>query len=306
MNKCPQCGANSHSNYVCEYCGYITSKNIKVARTNDSFDDAISIIQENLDALHDIHKPTIKSGIVAVMRVIIAIYTFGISLIFWRKPKKRFNKNSYNKLKNIVRRNIEQLKVSSQSSTNLLNRIQVVENELIYIETEIKKNLKAKRITIFLTIAAFISIFIINGKLNPTYKHQVFPLQEKLYGNINENLTIYKNNYELVYKKDDYIKKITLNLKIEGTKTNEVPELMFQDSTAINIFLQLTDKEGNVSDIFAKSELNSTETEKIRTAYSRDAYKIYRTKFIIYPKQTITEIPKEITHFKITANYSKK
>ena len=135
MNKCPNCGGFFPLNkFVCEYCGYVESEKIKQISSTElkgiSFEESLNVIQDNLNALHDINKPTVKNGIVGVLRVIVAIHTFGIVLIFWKKPKKRFNKKSYESLKNIIKRNIDFLKISSKGSDELLNRIKIIEKEL--------------------------------------------------------------------------------------------------------------------------------------------------------------------------------
>jgi len=296
MNKCPQCGGSfSHSSFVCEYCGYVESNKIKRAGNSSTFEDAINIIQDNLNALHDINKPTIKNGIVAVLRVILAIYTFGLVLIFWRKPKKRFNKKSYYKLKLIVKRNINLLKISSKGDSNLLNRIKIAENELDTIDLRVKQNLKAKRLTTILTILAFIALIAINNITNPTLTHDVTTLELSVSGDLKDTLTIIPEVYEIKYHKQEHIKSIYIYVEFKAEN-----KFVLEETEDILITLLLTDKNGDVSELFFPSELKKQRVDRIIKRLEKGKSDLHtRTKFDINTKKLLKDFPKEITNFKI-------
>ncbi len=264
MNKCPQCGgSSSYSSFVCEYCGYVESDKIKRADNLSSFEDAMAIIQDNLNALHDIHKPTIKNGIVVVLRVIAAIYTFGLVLIFWKKPKKRFNKKSYDKLKLIVKRNIDLLKISSKGDSNLLNRIKITEDELIDVDLKVKQNLKAKRITIFLTVLFFISLIAISNITNPTLTQDVTTIELTASGDLKDTLAIVPEVYEIKYHKQGHIKSIYIYVKFRAEN-----KYILEENEDVLITLFLTDKDGNISELFFPSELKKQRTDRIIKRFS--------------------------------------
>lgn len=175
MSNCSVCGANfPETRFVCEYCGHVETERVKqVSDTKAvevSFSDSMKIITENLNALYEIHIPSAKEGILEIIRFVMIIQTWGIVAAFWKKPKKRFKREDYNKLKGIVKRNILQLKLSSTGSQDLISKIGVVEQELHDIDKEISKGVRAKQITLFAVIGFYV-LFIISymfliGSLN--------------------------------------------------------------------------------------------------------------------------------------------
>ena len=81
------------------------------------------------------------------MRIYIDILTFGIVLIFWKKPEKRFNRKEYNKLKAILERNIELLKLKTLLNKEIKMTVkEEVENEIkVDLEKELKKLHKERK-----------------------------------------------------------------------------------------------------------------------------------------------------------------
>jgi hypothetical protein len=165
MSNCPVCGANfPETRFVCEYCGHVETERVKQVSDDksieNSFSNSMDIIKQNLDALLEVHIPTAKEAILEIVRFFTILNTWGLALAFWKKPKKRFNKAEYNKLASIVRRNILDLKISSTGSNDLLAKILIIEEELLKIDTEIKKGVKAKTFTFFAVIGIYV-LFII-------------------------------------------------------------------------------------------------------------------------------------------------
>ncbi len=306
MNKCPNCGASSPlKSFVCDYCGYVESKRVKQINKNNAkqitFDDSLNIIRDNLDALHDINKPTIKSGIMVVLRVIVAIHTIGISLIFWRKPKKRFDKKSYNSLKRIIERNISFLKISSKGSTDLLNRIEVVEKELEETDIKIEKSHKAKRITIFLTIGAYISLIIINNALNPVTEKNIYSFEENVSGDLKDTLSIVQKVYKLRYQQKEYIKNIKLDVYVMANSLRK-----FQKNEDLEIYLQLTDSLGNPSKYFSLSKPDNFGRNEVIRDLKRGKKQKTKLLFKIYEKKELKIMPSDITNFRIITKIIEK
>ncbi len=306
MNKCPNCGASSPlKSFVCDYCGYVESKRVKQINEKNAkeitFDDSINIIRDNLDALHDINKPTIKSGITGVLRVIVAIHTIGISLIFWRKPKKRFDKKSYNSLKRIIERNINFLKISSKGSTDLLNRIDVVEKELEDTDIKIKKSHKAKKITTFLTIGAYISFIIINNALNPIIEKNIYSFEENASGDLKDTLSVVQQVYKLRYQQKKYIKNIKLEVYVLANTLRK-----FKENEDLEIYLQLTDSLGNPSKYFSLSKLDNFGRNRVKRDLKRGKKQKTKLLFKIYEKKELKTMPSEITNFRIITEIVEK
>lgn len=296
MNKCPQCGGNIPQNsYVCEYCGFIKSDKLKRANKSNSFEEAMSIIQENLNAIHNIKNPSIKSGVVAALRVLAAIYTLGLVLIFWRKPKKRFDKKGYESLRSIIKRNISQLKIGSKGSSNLMSRIKVVENELEEVDKKIKKNLRAKRFTIVLTIAAFFALIFINNKLNPPIIHNISPVELTVFGDLKDTLVIVPDNFELKYRNKKFVDKLKIGVTIKA-----IQKRVLEKNEELKVSLVLTDKDGKPSALFYPSTIGSFYVNNIKDGLEKGNKDVgISCNFVISAKKVIKKIPQNITNFKI-------
>ena len=166
MSKCPACGANfPDTSFVCEYCGHVVTENIKEIKSDGSkkvsFSEQMSVIEDNLNALYEIHPPSISATISRVFRIVVAIQTMGFALLFWKKPKNKFDETGYKKLKAIVRRNILKLKMLSLGNAQLLGQISIVEDELTKIDNEISKGMRSKQITIIVIVAFYLAIIFL-------------------------------------------------------------------------------------------------------------------------------------------------
>ena len=242
MSKCPVCGASFPTNsFVCEYCGHVMTERVKQVTTTTviSFDDSLDLIQDNLNALHNIHKPSAIKGIVAFLRVLAAIQTFGIILFFWKKPRNRFDRNNYNKLKRIILRNIDLLKISSKGSEQLISRIRVVENELTNMDKEIKRSLQIKQIIVSVLIIGFFS-FIYFNKSNLSYTYSILPSNNPVTGVLSDCINIEQDKYTIKLKKDPYLTDIKLKIHLDIIQQYEL-----EDNQKLEIKLYITDKNNN-------------------------------------------------------------
>jgi hypothetical protein len=194
---CNKCGAQvAHFDFVCDFCGNVIFEHIKsteqIGNTEISFDNGMKIIGENLNAMHDIPKPSIGATIKAALRIFFALYTFGIILIFWRRPKKRFHKETYNRLKNIVLRNISFLKLSSKGSSDLLARIKVYEDEYLAIDKAVNRGVLTKTIALaaIFVFYLFWLIYVINQE-PPVYSTYEFkPYDTLVSGNMTRHFLL--------------------------------------------------------------------------------------------------------------------
>lgn len=164
MNKCPGCGANfPETSFVCEYCGHVIAERVKTVDSKSgkeiSFSESMNVIEDNLNALYEIHPPSAGKTLSKIFRIIFAFHTLGFILIFWRKPKTKFDSVNYKKLKSIVQRNILKLKMSSAGSNQLLGQIKIVEQEMAKIDKSIKNGFLYRNLVVVAVIAIYL-IFI--------------------------------------------------------------------------------------------------------------------------------------------------
>ena len=265
---CPQCGGQvAPFDYVCDYCGNVMFENVKTTDNINqgtlSFDDGMGIIRENLDALHDIPKPSFGKTIKGALRILAALYTFGIVLIFWRRPKKRFNKDTYDKLKLIIQRNISFLKISSQGSNDLMARIQVYENELISTDKAIKQGIATKTFAYVLIFAIYIIwfIYIINldPKTHATYA--VLPYDSLVEGNLHEHIYISPDTCILSHLQSAKPYKWELQVKLILKKI----ESSAPENLKFDVYLMLADSKGIPVNGFEKAVLTDESKKNFRT-----------------------------------------
>jgi len=298
LDKCPNCGGIFPLNdFVCQYCGYVESEKLKQLSDTDtkeiSFEESLNVIQDNLNALHEINKPTIKKGITGALRVILAIQTFGIILIFWRKPKKRFNKKSFDHLKRIIRRNIELLKVSSKGSDQLLNKIGVIENELAATDSEVKKNLKAKQLTTIGIVALYLLLIFTNGA-NRVLNHPVYPYHVTVNGDLSDTLNILQGSCKLKYYGNEPLEHFQLQVTL-------IPAYKFElkDSSELVVTLILTDTAGNALKDFNPSVLEGLDTRTLLREMKKGPRNNVLVEFDITEKKALDSIPENLTNFVI-------
>ena len=308
MSKCKICGASFPSTqFVCEYCGHVETERVKKVNGSTtkkiSFDDSINLIEDNLNALYQIHRPTISEAIIAVIRIYVIIITFGIIAIFWRKSKKRFNSKEFNKLKAIIKRNIEFLKISAKGSDQLQDRIKVAENELKTVEKEITTSIRIKQFTSTILIIAILALIYFNGENAEKSETEISPISNNVEGNFSDNVEIITKKYSVYYilnENDEYISKLKIKVKLKVKK-----EYTFSNSELLNVTMHLKDKDGNNLKDFLKSELSNKYRKKIRKAFKNKSDDDIRITFYFDLNENIKEIPKEIKKFSINASIDK-
>jgi len=303
MSKCTVCGANFPiTQFVCEYCGHVETERVKKIDANTqkeaSFKDSMKVIHENLNALQQIHRPDVSEGIIAVLRIYIAILTFGIVLIFWKKPEKRFNRKEYNKLKAIVERNIELLKLSAKGSDQLQDRIEVVENDLKDVDQKIRTSIRTKQIITVAVVVAFISLIYINKEDVHESGINVTPVSNAVEGNIGNNLEIITDKYPVFYllNEEGYIDKIKITTKVQAINKYKIEE-----NKLLNISMHLKNKEGDDLLFLSESILKNTYTKKVRIALKQGSKREIKLAFYFEPKNDIKKVPENIGKFSIRA-----
>ena len=309
MSKCKICGASFPSTqFVCEYCGHVETERVKKIdgsiKNEISFDDSMSLIEDNLNALYQIHRPTISEAIITVIRVYIIVITFGIVAIFWKKQKKRFNNKEFIKLKAIIKRNIEFLKLSSKGSNQLQDRIKIVENELKTVKKEITTSIRIKQFTTTIIIVAILSLIFFGGETAEKSEIEISPTSNIIEGNFSENIKIITKKYSVYYildKNDKYIDKIKVKVEL-----NKIKDFKFSNAELLNVTMQFKNKEGNKLEDFPTSELSEKYIKKIKKAFANKSNNDnIKVSFYFNMNRSIEEIPKEIKKFSINANVNK-
>lgn len=303
MSKCTVCGANFPiTQFVCEYCGHVETERVKKIDADTqkeiSFKDSMNVIHENLNALQQIHRPDVSEGIIAVLRIYMAILTFGIVLIFWKKPEKRFNKKEYNKLKAIVKRNIELLKLSAKGSDQLQDRIEVVENGLEDVDQKIKKSVRTKQIVTIIVVVAFFSLIYINKENVSESGINIIPASSIVEGNIGNNLEIIIDKYPVFFllNEEGYIDKIKITAKVQAINKYKIEE-----NELLDISMHLKNKEGDDILFLSKSILKNAYTKKIRIALKQGSKREIKLPFYFETQNDIKKVSENIEKFSIRA-----
>lgn len=245
--NCPKCSASiAPHDFVCDFCGTLIFDRIK--NTNglksgmESFESGIEIIKQNLNTLHDLPKPSRIQSVKAALRILLALMTFGIVLIFWRRPKKRFSKQDFDKLASVISRDIEFLKISSQGSRDLESRINILESELRKSEKQIKNELAFKTVSNIAVIAAFVLwiVFISNSKpaVYPTYT--VIPKDSMPEGNISATITILPDSVTITHAPSGTFEEWQMLVKLKISKL----EPNGNKNISVKTRLVLTDDKG--------------------------------------------------------------
>lgn len=310
-DNCPKCAANmSPLDFVCDFCGHVKFE--KVKNTGDlgigkaMFENGIEIIKSNLNALLDIPKPNNNQSVKLAIRLLLALFTLGIILIFWRRPKKRFHKNDYDKLKSIINRDISFLRISSEGSIDLMNRIKVLENELHETDKKVKKAIIFKSIAQFIALALYIIWFSYIISLEPK-KHSTYIVtayDTVVMGNLAENIQIGKDTVVIFHTPsgDFYEWEMTIQLTcIKGGDAN-------LRNSNINANLFLSDDKGLILEGFKPGEMEKGSLEKFQSALINGNIKNGYFKFLLkndfnFP-QYIDTIPINATKYIIKADTS--
>jgi len=310
MLKCPECGANfPQTSFVCQYCGYVNTERVsQIDKTKKlSFSEQIEVIDSNLNVLYEINHPTVSDAILKIVRIWLAIQTFGFILIFWKKSKEKFDKKRYNRLKAIVQRNIEQLKLSSKGSEQLLNKIEITENELKNIDDDIKKNIKSKKIVtlsvIFIYIAlVFINASIINYKKNTNNDELYLQFnKENSYGNLTDNFDIEVKGDVNVLSGRKYVEKLDF---IIGVSAKE--KYVLKNTEKLDFKISLLDKHGAERVDFEAVPISEEDIAYLRLMLENEIkeQKIIKIEFI--PNKKMFSLPKDLKEFSINAHILNK
>jgi hypothetical protein len=244
---CPKCSASMPpQDFVCDFCGTLIFDRIKntggLKSEMESFESGMEIIKENLNTLHNLPKPTKAQSIKSALRVLLALMTFGIVLIFWRRPKKRFNKQDFDKMASVISRDIEFLKISSRGSKDLESRINILESELRISEKQIKNELAFKSIAYAMVIVVFLLwIFgVSNSKpiAHPTYT--ITPTDSLPEGNISGNITIFPDSVTITHAPSGAFEEWQMLVKLKIAKLEPVNN----KNILVKTRLVLTDDKG--------------------------------------------------------------
>ncbi len=303
MSKCTVCGGSfPTTQFVCEYCGHVETQRVKKIDVNTvkeiSFQDSMNLIHENLNALQQIHRPDVSEGVIAVLRIYVAILTFGIVLLFWKKPEKRFNKKEYNKLKAIVKRNIELLKLSAKGSDQLQERIMVVEDDLKDVDQKIKTSIRTKQIVTSIVIIFLIGLGYFNKDDDQEAGIEVIPISNKVEGGLSEKLEIDIDKYPVFYtmNAEKNIDKLKISLKLEVIGKHK-----FAKNEILNISMFLKNTKGDNLANFSESKLNKENTDKIKRALKLGSKRKIPLTFYFKPQKEINQAPNNLEKFSITA-----
>ncbi|OQX99573.1 MAG: hypothetical protein B6I20_09785 [Bacteroidetes bacterium 4572_117] len=303
MSKCKVCGASFPiTQFVCEYCGHVETERItkidEGTQKEISFKDSMNVIHENLNALEQIHRPSISEGIVAVFRIYVAILTFGIVLLFWKKPEKRFNKKEYNKLKAIVARNIELLKLSAKGSDQLQERIGVAENNLKDVDNKIKTSIRTKQFVTVAVVVLFFGMIYLNKEDLHESGINVIPVSSVVAGNIGSNFEILVNKYPVFYilNEEGNIDKIKVVAKIQVISKHKLNK-----NELLNISMQLINKDGDKISSLSKTKLKNSYVEKVGLALEQGSKRELKLPFYFEPENDIKKVSGDIEKFSISA-----
>jgi len=302
MQKCPVCNASfPATQFVCSYCGHVETNRIKKIDADTvktiSFTDSMTVIKENLNALQEIRRPKAAGNLLAILRIIVAIQTFGIVLLFWKKPKDRYRPKEFNKLKGIIARNIELLKLSAKGSDELQDRTDVVEKELNEIDKEIKRSLLVRRVVTIVTIIAYLSLIFIN-KGNKHNDTEIIPSVTTVAGDLHNNIELVIDKYPLNYSinSDKNIKELRVTAKLKI-----INKYSFTDNEYLHISMVLENKDAKKISGFDVSILDKRNTDRLKKAVEKGAKRTISLSFHFVPNNEIESIPVNLEKFSVTA-----
>jgi hypothetical protein len=234
MENCQNCGAllDSYS-FTCKFCGNVIFDRIKRTPETESsltFEEGMNIIEENINTLHELPLPSFQEAFLQVIRVYLIIMTFGIAAAFWKKEKIRFNKGNYEKLKQIIQRNIQYLNKSSIGANDLKNKIQVAESEFRQIDTKIKNGIMISTATFIIVPILIFTFFRLNPKdkyvekenfkeRNSTEVTLLFPTIQNEADSISKFISIKNRTFYIQKKADKYGVRYLLQIPFEKFKT---------------------------------------------------------------------------------------
>jgi len=309
MENCPKCGAQFPANkFVCDYCGLVWVERAKSADSNHaaySFEESMDIIENNLDMLSSIRRPTWGSGLGQGLRIVLAIYTFGIILIFWKRRNSRFDRENYNSLKTLIERNIKLLKVSSKGSSILNDKILIVEEQLRDVDRKIKTSLLTKTISASAILLLFVLLIIFNGMKNDGKPqntetnaiYSVFPKDTLIEGALKDYVMIEKDSFIIkkIANQNGDLHEWELIVAVKILK-----KLEFAQYTKIKMHLQIADKNGRpVSVVRAYPEDDDLRTIKGHLEKGNLFGEWIRFRVNQFPGSDSDKLPDEIRTFTV-------
>jgi DNA-directed RNA polymerase subunit RPC12/RpoP len=161
--KCLQCGAGLTAiGFACEYCGTIVASRIRTFDPADAWVRQREVIQNNLDALHALPRPSAKQAVVTVVWWYVTILSLGIVAIFWRRSKKpQFQREQFNKITGIVQRNIDGIRRLSAGDSSLEQQLDPLVTEFDQLRGEFAAAAKTRTRAIVLIACVLGGIMVL-------------------------------------------------------------------------------------------------------------------------------------------------
>lgn len=163
-NHCTSCGAAFPVGAsACSYCGSVIAENIRVAGGDEasSAEKALTLLEGNIENLRGFPLP--ENGFITMLRIYLALITMGISLVFWRRPKRRFRIDEFRKLRGIIETNMELLKARHAGNEGIIARISALEGGFVKIESFFRRQIVIRR-SIFIATAMLVAWIAITGE----------------------------------------------------------------------------------------------------------------------------------------------
>ncbi len=162
---CASCGATVPAGPgSCPYCGSVIAENVSMAGSAEesSPDKALALLAGNIDTLRDFPRP--ENGLITVLRLYLAMITMGLSLLLWRRPKRRFRVDEFRKLRGIIETNMALLKARHGADASVTTQTGALEGEFAKIDAFFRRQIITRR-AIFAATAVFIAVIAIRGEM---------------------------------------------------------------------------------------------------------------------------------------------
>ncbi len=161
-SNCTSCGAQIVNGAInCDYCGSLIVENVKTldAEEINQVESVLEVLMNNIEGLRSFPKPT--EIVRTVLWFYAVVFTMGIVIFFWKKPKSKFKLEELNKLKSIIQTNIDLLKVKYQNHKQIMAQVDILHKEFNTISEELNRQLQIRKKIIIGSICLFIIILII-------------------------------------------------------------------------------------------------------------------------------------------------
>lgn len=161
-SNCSSCGAQIVDEAInCDYCGSLIIENVKTFDSEEinKVESVLEVLMNNIEGLHSFPKPT--EIVRTVLWFYAVVFTMGIVIFFWKKPKSKFKLEELNKLKSIIQTNIDLLKVKYPNHKQIMAQVDILHKEFNKISEELNRQLQIRKKIIIGSICLFIIILII-------------------------------------------------------------------------------------------------------------------------------------------------